>query len=158
MLQSKTVLQVKTPIKKTGGKPKTKPKLKTVAKLKKEADAWWSKATRYRFAYKKDGEYWADCITCGTPAPIKKLQCGHFMSRQYNSTRFLEQNTSPQCYGCNVMQQGKQYEFGIALDELYGAGTAKEMHRLAKIPHQFTREELKQIILDARTEVNFYES
>jgi hypothetical protein len=61
------------------------------------------------------------------------------------------------CYGCNVMQQGRQYTFGLALDELYGAGTAKDMHDLAKVPHQFTRDELLEIISEAKTEVKFYE-
>ena len=134
-----------------------KQKQKSVAQLKKEADKYWSKATRYRFAENRDGEWWADCITCPAQLPIAKLQCGHFMSRQYNSTRYVEQNTAPQCYGCNVMQQGRQYEFGIALDALYGPQTAKEMHDLAKTPHQFTRDELLQIISDSKAEVEFYE-
>ena len=79
------------------------------------------------------------------------------MSRQYNGTRFSELNTAPQCYGCNVMHQGRQYEFGIALDELYGAGTAKRMHDLAKQPHQFKVPELEQIIKDAKEEILLYE-
>ena len=150
-------LKAKTPLKQTGGKKPVKSKLKTIPQLKKIADAWWSKATRYRFAYKKEGEYWAECVTCVEERPIKSLQCGHFMSRQYNSTRYLETNTAPQCYGCNVMHQGRQYEFGMALDALYGPHTAKEMHDLAKVPHQFTRDELLQIISDAKTEVDYYE-
>lgn len=151
------MLKSSKPLKQSSGKKPVKPKVKTVAQLKKEADKWWSRATRYRFAYKQDGEYWAECITCPAKLPIKQLQCGHFMSRQYNSMRFVEQNTAPQCYGCNVMQQGRQYTFGLALDELYGDGTAKEMHRLAKIPHQFTRDELLGIISDAKTECEYYE-
>jgi hypothetical protein len=162
-LRTKSTLKAKAGLNATGlsptaAKPAKKPKLRPVSKLKKDADVWFSKATRYRFADKRpDGEWWAECLTCLTPAPIKKLQCGHFMSRQYNSTRFLEQNTAPQCYGCNVMHQGRQFEFGLALDALYGAGTAKEMHDLAKQPHQFSREELLGIINDAKTEVEFYE-
>lgn len=100
----------------------------------------------------------ADCITCKAMMPWQKLQNGHFMSRQYNSTRYCDQNTAPQCYGCNVMHQGRQYEFGIALDELYGAGTAKRMHDLAKQPHQFKVEELIKIIEEAKEEVALYES
>lgn len=135
----------------------SKAKQPSVAKLKKLADKYWSQATRYRFAELKDGVFYADCITCPANSPIKKLQCGHFMSRQFNSTRYLEQNTAPQCYGCNVMQQGKQYEFGIALDALYGDGTAKEMHKLAKTPHQFNTQELLDIIAEAKEECFYYE-
>lgn len=61
------------------------------------------------------------------------------------------------CYGCNVMHQGRQYEFGIALDELYGAGTAKRMHHLAKQPHPFKKEELIKIIEEAKLEIANYE-
>lgn len=157
-MRSKTLLRAKTPIKQSSGKKPTKPKLRSVAKLKKDADTWFSKATRLRFADKKDGEWWAKCITCDAYKPIKQLQCGHFMSRQYNSTRYDEENCAPQDYGCNVMHQGRQYEFGVALDGLYGAGTAKRMHDQAKIPHQFSREELLEIIKNSRAEVEFYES
>lgn len=156
MLKSKATLKAKTPIKKFSGKPK-KPPLKTITWWKKQADTYWSLATRLRFATLKNGEYWAECITCGVEKPVKALQCGHFMSRQYNSTRFVEQNTAPQCYGCNVMQQGKQFEFGIALDKLYGEGTALNVLLLAKTPKQFTREELQEIINEAKTEIAFYE-
>jgi hypothetical protein len=97
VLKSSKPLKSKTPLKKTSGKTPTKPKVKTVAQLKKEADKWWSKATRYRFAEQHDGEWYANCITCGAFSLISKLQCGHFISRQYNSTRFVEQNTAPQC-------------------------------------------------------------
>lgn len=55
------------------------------------------------------------------------------------------------------MQQGRQYEFGIALDELYGAGTAKEMYKLAKKPKQWKVEELEEIINDAKEEIRWYE-
>lgn len=163
MLKSKTPLSSKTglksskPLKKQSSSPKKQPK-PSISKLKKETDKWFSKATRYRFAEFKGGEWVAECITCGNEKPIKVLQCGHFMSRQYNSTRFLEQNTAPQCFGCNVMHQGRQYEFGAALDKLYGVGTAKEMHDLAKTAKQFTQEELEAIIKDSKTEVEFYES
>lgn len=156
-LKSKRPLVAKTPIKQSSGKPKKK-KQKTVTWYKHEADKWWSLATRLRFAELKDWEHRAECITCGTSLPIKKLQCGHFMSRSYNSTRYLEQNTAPQCYGCNVMHQGRQYEFGIALDELYGTGTAKKMHNLAKQPKQWKVKELQEIIEEAKAEVRFYES
>lgn len=80
------------------------------------------------------------------------------MSRGYSSTRYEELNTAPQCYGCNVMHQGRQYEFGMALDALYGPHTAKDMHDLAKQPHPFKVSELQEIISDARKEVEFYEN
>lgn len=157
-LKSKARLVAKVGLhaKKSPTKP-TKPKQKTITWYKHEADKCWSLATRLRFADLRDGEYWAECITCNASLPVKSLQCGHFMSRSYNSTRFVEENTAPQCYGCNVMHQGRQYEFGIALDELYGAGTAKSMHKLAITPKQWKRDELQEIIEEAKKEIAYYE-
>ena len=162
-LKAKTSLKAKTglvsnqkPLQKTAVKP-TKSKLPTISKLKREADKYYSQAVRYRFSYIKNGERLVDCTTCEVFKPLKMMQNGHFMSRQYNATRYHDQNTGPQCYGCNVMHQGRQYEFGMALDALYGPGTAKSMHDLAKTPHQFKREELLDIISKAKEEIAFYE-
>lgn len=134
-----------------------KTKKPTVAKLKKDADKYYSQATRYRFAEKRGDTWYAKCITCGVDKPIKQLQCGHFMSRRHNILRYRDENTAAQCYGCNVMSQGRQYEFAIAIDDLYGEGTAKALHKESKRLHTFTIEELQSIIQDSKTMVKFYE-
>lgn len=158
-LKSKSVLKAKSPIKKVSGKPKKKPSLPSISKLKKEAHRVHSLATRLRFAEKRNGELVAQCVTCTNPEwkLIKILQCGHFMSRQFNSTTYSEENTAPQCYGCNVMQQGKQYAFGMWLDKTYGEGTAARLYEEAHTPHQFKRDELLQIIEDRKATIAHYE-
>lgn len=156
-LTAKTRLTANKPIKKVADKPKTKPKFKTIGQLKKEADKWHSLATRYRFAEMKDGEWVAQCITCKVEKPIKQLQCGHFISRAHNILRYEEMNTGPQCYGCNVMQQGRQFQFSIEIDLLYGPGSAKSLLETSKQSHQFKREELLEIIADRKEQVKFYE-
>jgi hypothetical protein len=163
-VKSKQPLKAKQPLKsgvahsvvKTS-KKRLKLEEKSVAQLKKEADKWHSLATRYRFAELVAGVWTANCITCMVQKPIKSLQCGHFQSRQYNILRYSEENTAPQCYGCNVMQQGRQYTFGLEIDKLYGDGTAKRLHQEAKTPHQFKEAELLEIIHDAKVQVEFYE-
>ncbi len=67
------------------------------------------------------------CFTCPKILPIKSLHAGHFMVRQRMSTRYDEKNVQPQCPSCNSFYSGRQAEFGIALDEKYGAGTAREL-------------------------------
>lgn len=157
-LTSKPLSATTKPLKR--GKPlKTSPSSKkrpksSITKLKAEADKFFSQATRLRFA---DEDGLVQCVTCPNKKPWKAMQNGHFMSRRFNSTRFEEQNTAPQCYGCNVMHQGRQYEFGLALDAWYGAGTAQAMHKLSQEPHQFNEEELRQIIHDSKEVVTFYE-
>jgi len=142
-LKAKTPLRAKKPIK-VNAKPK-KQKGSTVAKLKKKADALHSQVIRQMYA-DKDGM--VKCFTCPNIKHYKQMQCGHFMSRQHNSTRYDFKNTAPQCYGCNVMHQGRQYEFGLALNKQYGDLTAEGMYAKSKIPHQFTTAELQAIIKD----------
>lgn len=128
--------------------PKPKKQAKPmVSKLKKEADKWFSKYVRFR-----DGNV---CITCGTVGE-KGMQAGHFQSRRYNSTRYEEENVNAQCYRCNVLFYGEQYKYANEVDLKYGTGTATKLAKLAATPHQFTIEELQQIISDARTQVDFY--
>lgn len=59
----------------------------------------------------------ATCVTCGKQNEPKKMQAGHFMSRRHYSTRWVENNVSVQCYGCNITNQGMQYAFGKYLGE-----------------------------------------
>lgn len=85
------------------------------------------------------------------------MQNGHFMSRQFNATRFSEDNCAPQCVGCNVMQHGRQYEFSLWLEEFYGSGTAQRLREESRTVKQFTAADLQQIIADSKEIVKFYE-
>ena len=125
----------------------------TVSKLKKKLDAIFSKYIRMKDAFYVDDELSCTCCTCGKTNPVKKMQNGHFMSRQHTTTRYDEKNCSPQCYGCNVMQQGRQYEHGIYLDNIHGIGTANVMHIKSKVLKQFTVHELEEMIVDYKEKV-----
>lgn len=146
---------------KTGAKsslsPSKKPKLKSVSQLKKEADKYFSLYVRYRDGKKIKGEWYSQCITSGQWMPLKAAQAGHFMSRRYNSTRYEEENVNAQSYRDNVLFYGEQYKYALAVDLKYGDGTAAKLAKMAKVPHQFTREELLQIIHDAKEGIAFYE-
>ena len=67
------------------------------------------------------------CITCGKIGHYKEMHCGHFMSRRYESTRYDEKNCAMQCPACNTFNQGRQFEFGLAIDQIYGQGTAANL-------------------------------
>jgi NinG protein len=145
MLKRKKPLQTKTPLKvKKVPKKQVKP---NVAKLKKKADAVFSKYIRLR-----DNN---TCITCGTTTG--QMQCGHFMSRRYNATRYDEENCNCQCYRCNVLFYGEQYKYSIEIDLKYGDGAARKLAGLAKTPHQFTVYELQEIIDEYEGQVEWYE-
>jgi hypothetical protein len=77
----------------------------------KKLDVAFSKYIRNKYA--KNGM--VECYTCGRQYEVSKIQCGHFWSRKHQSVRWHEDNARPQCYSCNVMQYGRQFEFGNKL-------------------------------------------
>ena len=116
----------------------------------KELDRVFSLMVRY--SNSKNG--YCQCITCGRKYPIKQIQCGHFMSRKNYSTRWELENVAPQCYGCNVMQQGKQYEFAKQI----GENTAEEMLRLSKQIVKFSNQDLLDKICDFKKIIHIFEN
>tara|TARA_R110002074_G_scaffold100349_1_gene216810 strand:+ start:283 stop:693 length:411 start_codon:yes stop_codon:yes gene_type:complete len=98
--------------------------LKTISKLKKELDKWFSLYIRLRGV---DDNGNNQCCTCGTIDNWKKLQCGHFVSRKHLATRFHEMNCFPQCVSCNIFKYGEQWKFGQFLDRNLGEGVSEEL-------------------------------
>lgn len=118
----------------------------TVSSLKKKADAIFSKYIRYRDGEQRTDGWWTECITCGTWKPSSQMQAGHFVSRKVNSLRYTEINVNGQCYSCNVMRYGEQFQYAKNLDLKYGDNTANELHRRRFETHKFTIPELEVII------------
>jgi hypothetical protein len=111
---------------------------KPKSKLVKELDVVFSQYIR--LSNSKNG--FCTCVTCGRLYEWKKIQAGHFMSRQHYSVRWDERNVKPQCYGCNVMQQGKQFEFSRYL----GEELSEELYLLSKQTQKFTEGDLLLLI------------
>jgi len=120
--------------------------MKSISKLKKELDKWFSLYIRLR-----DSENGLiQCFTCGTVKNYKSgMQNGHFQSRSHLATRFCEINCQPQCVGCNMFKQGEQYKFALALDAKYGEGTAEELQYKA-------RQTIKLSRIDYEEKISYY--
>jgi hypothetical protein len=91
-------------------------------------------------------EHSAKCFTCEKVLHWREIQCGHFQSRRFYSTRFHVLNCKPQCYGCNIGLSGNQYIFGVNLDKLHGEGTAELMVRTSREVKKFTSAEMMDLI------------
>lgn len=117
---------------------------KTISKLKKELDKWFSLYIRLREA----NEYgMVQCFTCGIVRGYKDgMQNGHFQSRKHMATRFDEENCQNQCIKCNIFDSGQQYLFSIRLDEKYGEGRAEELEQLARTTLKISRVEYEEKI------------
>ena len=118
--------------------------MKTISKLKKELDNWFSLYIRLRDA---TDEGLVECFTCGKVAHYKKgMQNGHFQSRKFLTTRWDNKNCQVQCAGCNVFKYGEQYKFSLNLDAKYGEGTAESLEILSKQLWKITRVEYEDFI------------
>jgi len=124
--------------------------LKSISKLKKELDKWFSLYIRLRDS--QNGL--VQCFTCGKVAHYKKggMQCGHFQSRRFMATRYSEDgNCQVQCVACNLYRAGEQYKFALAIDAKYGEGTADDLQFKARQIMKFTR-------ADYEDKISYYKS
>ncbi len=112
------------------------------SKIVKKLDSVFSKYIRQRNAI--NGV--AECFTCGKKDDWKKLQCGHFQSRKFYSTRWDEINCQVQCAGCNVFRYGEQFKFSVHLDQQYGPNTSSRLETKAKEILKISMPELEDMI------------
>lgn len=122
-------------------------KTKSTSKLKKELDKLFSLYIRQK--YSENG--YATCYTCGITKPWKEMQCGHFVSRSYLATRFLEANVRVQCVGCNMFGGGRTVIFANKIENEEGLGTVAALYKEAQkviknFPYQEKIEYYKQKI------------
>lgn len=105
-------------------KEKDKPKkarVKTKTQLRKIADKLFSEYIRRR-----DG---GKCYTCQKRDDWKRMQCGHFIPRQYLSVRYDEVNCHCQCYACNMLYNGQPGAYATRLERDYGRGTVEMLEK-----------------------------
>jgi hypothetical protein len=70
------------------------------------------------------------CYTCGKVDHWKSLQCGHYLSRKYYSTRWEEKNCFPQCVKCNIFSEGNKPAFARRLIKDFGVTYLDELEIL----------------------------
>ncbi len=118
--------------------------------LIKELDTIFSQYIRLRYAKNEI----AECYTCNKKDHWKKLQAGHFASRRHYATRWNEDNVQVQCYGCNITNQGMQFEFGKRLCLKYDNNFADELMIKSKQIVKFADVELIDMIDYYKQKVN----
>ena len=120
--------------------------MKTISKLKKELDKWFSLYIRLR----ESEEGLVQCFTCGKVSHYKSgMQNGHFQSRKHLATRWNETNCQVQCVGCNMFKAGEQYKFSINLDAKYGEGTSEYLEFTARTIMKVSR-------IDYEEKISYY--
>lgn len=109
------------------GKP---PKGKTDRqKAAAAADKYFSEFIRLRDS---NAEGRVTCVTCSHTDHWRGLQCGHYVTRGHQATRYDEQNSSAQCRGCNY-NGGKHLTHATAIDRKHGEGTAVKLEEKGRM-------------------------
>lgn len=103
---------------------KQKKKVKSISRLKKKADAAFSLYIRTRDK--------GQCYTCPHKNEVKKMQNGHFVPRQYLSTRYDEINNHCQCYACNCIYNGQPSAYAANLKRDYGEDIVEKLESRRK--------------------------
>lgn len=118
-------------------------KKQTYASLKRKLDKAWSEWVRRRDADRHGN---VSCVTCGSRMFWKEIQCGHFVPRHYLAGRWNEDNTFPQCVGCNVFRRGAYPEFADYLLKTFGASRIGELLQLKREQVKLTRTDLEEML------------
>ena len=72
------------------------------------------------------------CVTCNKYVFWKRSDCGHFIKRQHQGTRFNEINCAAQCKACNYFEQGRTKEHGEFILKTYGQDNYNYLKSLEK--------------------------
>lgn len=92
------------------------------------------------------------CCTCGATMNWKSAECGHYMKRGNQATRFDERNCHEQCHYCNCNKDGDPIRYREFMIKKYGESETKEIERMATLVKHWTRSELLDLIKFYRTE------
>lgn len=117
---------------------------KTTKLAKARADKYFSEYIRLRDKDKM-------CVTCFGGGVN---DCGHFISRRFEATRFDEKNSNGQCIKCNRFQYGNQFEHGQAIDRMYGEGTAAELLQKSKMTCKRSRFDFDHIAQEYKDKIH----
>ena len=137
---------------KNGNKP-TKIKTleeKSFRELEKILDKVFSEFIRLRDA---DDQGYVSCITCGAIHYWKDVDCGHFISRARQATRYDPMNCKPQCKKCNRFRAGEHDIYEERLIEMYGEESVKELKQKARLGGGYDAYLLQQMIIEYREKV-----
>jgi len=115
-----------------------------IKKLIKKLDIVFSK---YKRLSNLTPQGYIRCFTCGGFFTYRQTDCGHYIGRECLATRYLEENTAPQCHDCNRWAEGKKSIFAINLQKKYGKDILDKLHAKENEIWQPTAYELETLIL-----------
>ena len=110
--------------------------------LTTKADKWFSIWIRLRDC---DENRIGQCCTCGKYVDVKFADCGHFIKRQHQATRFNEINGNLQCKKCNAFEQGRNEDYERFLINKYGEDKVNLLKAAARTTSKRTKNDLEYL-------------
>jgi hypothetical protein len=98
------------------------------------------------------------CCTCRRKVNYIIGHCGHYIGRDYLSTRFEETNCALQCPECNMLYYGRPKEFKKFIITKYGE---QELERLKKLKHttlKLSKSDIDEKIRYYREKIKAYDT
>jgi hypothetical protein len=118
--------------------------------LEKILDRLFSEFIRLRDA---DNLGYVSCITCGSIHYWKDIDCGHYIPRARQATRYDPMNSHCQCKKCNRFRGGEHDIYEERLIEKYGEEKVKDLKLKAKLGGKYDTYLLQQLIIEYREKV-----
>jgi|688.fasta_scaffold174778_5 hypothetical protein len=92
------------------------------------------------------------CYTCSWKGRWQDADCGHFVSRGTMLLRWDTRNLKVQCKNCNQMNYGNIECYAANLNK-DTPGLSDQLFEEAKEPHKWTRDDLKEMLIDIRAKL-----
>lgn len=86
------------------------------------------------------------CISCGHILPFSQMDCGHYMSRGNNATRWNEDNCNAECITCNRSDTNHLKGYKRNLIKKIGRAKVDELRVLAHSIKKYSDADLKEMI------------
>jgi hypothetical protein len=93
------------------------------------------------------------CITCGQIHYWKDIDCGHFIPRARQATRFDPVNCNPQCKKCNRFKHGEHDMYRWKLITLHGRKQVEQLEKRALMGGSYDTYTLREMIAEYRQKV-----
>jgi len=118
-----------------------------------DIDFVFSRCVRMMYA---DSAGLCSCYTCFLVQHWSMNQCGHFIKRGNTAVRWDFRNAKPQCRKCNENLHGNLEVYEKYL-EMEHPGLPDQLKEISREPYKWSRDELKQLLIDLRAKLKIIE-
>lgn len=139
-------------------KPKTpksgiKERKPSTAALVRKLDKIFSLYIRLRDSAAYNYQFFR-CISCGQIKPFEQMDCGHFISRTHQATRFDEENAHGECRFCNRFSADHIIAYQRNLEAKIGKDRVDMLLARGRITKKWSAFELQLLIKHYQQEVD----